>query len=88
MDGGEAPPAPPDRKCMYYCRVLMALLATVLLLIGIAMQVVPPRLSLCARRCGAAAGHPPPHRVHWRGASRAAVSRCWLAQLRRGRLLA
>jgi len=39
MDGGEAPPAPPDRKCMYYCRVLMALLATVLLLIGIAMQM-------------------------------------------------
>ena len=30
---------PPDAKCMYHCRMLLALTATIVLIIGIAMQV-------------------------------------------------
>jgi hypothetical protein len=30
---------PPDAKCMYHCRMLLALIATIVLIIGIAMQV-------------------------------------------------
>ena len=35
----EAAVTPPDAKCMYHCRMLLALTATIVLLIGIAMQV-------------------------------------------------
>jgi hypothetical protein len=59
---------PPDAKCMYHCRMLLALIATIVLIIGIAMQVrfhLPP-----------AAQPPLPLSAQWGAASTAETRAC------------
>ena len=42
MDDAQPPAKPQDRQCMYYCRLLLAFISTVLVLVGLSMQVWAP----------------------------------------------